>query len=78
MDWIDLAQDKEQWRTLVNTVMNLRFHKMLGISEVAAQLAASQEGLGSMKLGYSVNNEWKGIWKERVLTYLKVLVTALV
>jgi hypothetical protein len=25
-----------------------------------------------------VNNEWKGIWKERVLTYLKVLVTALV
>jgi hypothetical protein len=24
MDWIDLAQDKNQWRTLVNTVMNLR------------------------------------------------------
>jgi hypothetical protein len=24
MDWIDLAQDKEQWRALVNTVMNLR------------------------------------------------------
>jgi hypothetical protein len=23
MDWIDLAQDKDQWRTLVNTVMNL-------------------------------------------------------
>jgi hypothetical protein len=24
MDWIDVAQDKDQWRALVNTVMNLR------------------------------------------------------
>jgi hypothetical protein len=24
MDWIDLAQDMDQWRALVNTVMNLR------------------------------------------------------
>jgi hypothetical protein len=24
MDWIDLDQDREQWRALVNTVMNLR------------------------------------------------------
>jgi hypothetical protein len=24
MDWIDLAQDMNQWRALVNTVMNLR------------------------------------------------------
>jgi ribosomal protein S4E len=24
MDWIDLAKHKEQWRVLVNTVMNLR------------------------------------------------------
>jgi hypothetical protein len=23
MDWIDLAQDRDQWRPLVNTVMNL-------------------------------------------------------
>jgi hypothetical protein len=22
-DWIDLAQDREEWRALVNTVMNL-------------------------------------------------------
>jgi hypothetical protein len=24
MDWIDLAQVRDQWRALVNTVMNLR------------------------------------------------------
>jgi hypothetical protein len=24
MDWIDLAKDVDQWRALVNTVMNLR------------------------------------------------------
>jgi hypothetical protein len=24
MDWIDLAQDRTQWRAPVNTVMNLR------------------------------------------------------
>jgi hypothetical protein len=29
MDWIDLAQDRDQWRALVNTVM---FHKILGNS----------------------------------------------
>jgi hypothetical protein len=24
MDWIDLVQDRDQWKALVNTVMNLR------------------------------------------------------
>jgi hypothetical protein len=24
MEWIDLAQDRDQWRAIVNTVMNLR------------------------------------------------------
>jgi hypothetical protein len=25
MGWIDLAEDRDQWRALVSTVMNLRF-----------------------------------------------------
>jgi hypothetical protein len=30
MDWIDLAQDMEQWRALVNTVLKLKMPKSVG------------------------------------------------
>jgi hypothetical protein len=29
VDWIGLAQDRDQWRDLENAVMNLQFHKIL-------------------------------------------------
>jgi hypothetical protein len=28
MDWIELAQDRDRWWTLVNEIMKLRIHKM--------------------------------------------------
>jgi hypothetical protein len=34
VDWIGLAQDRYRWRALENSVMNFRFHKMLGTNNL--------------------------------------------
>jgi hypothetical protein len=49
VEWMQLAQDTDQWRDLVNTVMNLQVHKRRIISWLAKWLLASQ-GLCSMEL----------------------------
>ena len=41
MDWIDLAQDRDRWRAVWNSVMNLRIQfKKRGISLLAEDLLA--------------------------------------
>jgi hypothetical protein len=52
MDRIDRAQDKEKWRALVDTVMNLWVPKIIGkFLSSEATGGASQEGLISMEVG---------------------------
>jgi hypothetical protein len=49
--WIDQAQDGDKQWALVNVVIKtFRFHKMQGISGLAEDLLASQEGLCFMEL----------------------------
>jgi hypothetical protein len=50
VDWIDLAQVRNRWRDLVNSVLNLRVHKILGNYRVASQLVASRIVLSFMFL----------------------------
>ena len=31
MDWVNVAECRAKWRAVVNTVMNLKVHKMRGV-----------------------------------------------
>jgi hypothetical protein len=35
VDWIGLAKDRNKWRALVNSILNIRFYEMLGNYRVA-------------------------------------------
>jgi hypothetical protein len=48
VDWIGLAQNRDRWRTLVNSVLNLRVPSNAG--KVSKKLGISRVELSSMKL----------------------------
>ena len=51
MDWIDLDQDSDRWRALVNAVVNHFFPKKIPeISWLTKKMLASQERLWSVEL----------------------------
>ena len=45
VDWINLAQDRENERVLFKLVMNVLFNIMRGICRLAEDVLLSQEGL---------------------------------
>jgi hypothetical protein len=44
-DRIDLPQDRDRWRELLNVVWTFGFHKIRGISWLGEETLASQVGL---------------------------------
>jgi len=44
VDWINLAQDEDQWRALVNTVTDLRFYERWRISWLAEWTIITSRG----------------------------------
>jgi hypothetical protein len=41
MDWIQLAEDRDKWRSTVNMVLNVQVSKMQLISQLAQQTLSS-------------------------------------
>jgi hypothetical protein len=47
VNWIHLAQDRDKWQAVVNTVMNLRFPYNCEIFYMSEQLLASEKDSSS-------------------------------
>jgi hypothetical protein len=58
MDWIDLAENRDQWRYLVNTVMNLQVPQNVGKLLSSCTTGAQFHGASQFCSLYSV--EWYG------------------
>jgi hypothetical protein len=50
VDWIDLAQDRDQWRALVNTLMNLHVPERVGKFVSSCTTGGLSKGLSSLEL----------------------------
>jgi hypothetical protein len=44
LDWVDLDKGRDRWWAVVNTGMNIRVNKIWGISCIAGELVACQDG----------------------------------
>lgn len=76
MDWIHAALDKDKWRPIVNTVINLGVLKSQRISCLAKEPLASQEGLYSIDLVCQLITEFVVISKRDVIpTILNVVLS---
>jgi hypothetical protein len=52
VEWLDLAQERDRQRAVVNTAINFRIPQNARISWLAEGLLGSQEGLCPMALDY--------------------------
>jgi hypothetical protein len=50
LNWTDLAEDIDRWQAPLSAETNLRVYTMRGISWLAEEVLASQEGICSMDL----------------------------
>jgi hypothetical protein len=60
MDWIDLVQNRDQWRVLMKTVMNLRVpQKVKFLSSCAIRGSSRRTQLRGVKLVMRLDIKWK-------------------